>query len=144
MMLMNNGQIPDFDFVPPKGYRWLIERELVRFDESSPLQPWHYLPKGWAFDLSKEWPNGPEEDFGEPWPKGLAHLFAFAKRQDNDDLACFEVAGNKAKRVVLVHGWTPKGYYILRTFDTFWAWLKSVVDDIEEWVDPPEDDSENP
>lgn len=139
---MDGSQIPNFDFVPPKGYMWLVERKLVGFDETSPLQPWHYLPKRWAFDLSKQWPNGPEDDFGEQLPDGPMRLFAFAKRQDNDDLACFEVVGKQTNRVVLVHGWTPKGYYILCTFDTFWAWLKSVVDDIEEWVDPPEDDLE--
>jgi hypothetical protein len=123
---MNSSQIPNFDFVPPKGYRWLIDRKLVGFDDDeSPLQPWHYLSSRYAFDLSKRWPNVPAS----------GRLFAFAKRQDNDDLACFEVVGNQASRVVLVHGWTPEGYWPLQTFDTFWEWLKAVVDDVEEWVE---------
>jgi hypothetical protein len=141
--LMNNGQIPNFDFVLPKGYRWLIDRKLVGFDENSPLRPWHYLSSRWAFDLSKLWPNGPEDDLSERWPKEPMRLFAFAKRQDNDDLACFEVVGNQTNRVVLVHGWTSRGYCILQTYDTFWEWLKAVVDDVEEWVDPPDDELES-
>lgn len=137
---MDNSQIPDFDFVPPRGYRWLIERKLVGFDNNSPLQPWHYLPKGWAFDLSELWPNGPGDDLSNRLPKGPMRLFAFAKREHDDDMACFEVVGKQTNRVVLVHGWTPDGYTILQTFDTIWAWLKSVVDDIEEWVEPPPED----
>jgi hypothetical protein len=122
---MNSNQIPNFDFVPPKGYSWLIDRNLVGFEANSALQPWHYLPSRHAFDLSERWPTG----------LGSMRLFAFAKRQDCDDLACFEVHEHRVERVVVVHGWTAEGYQIDRTYSTFWDWLKAVVDDLEEWVD---------
>ena len=122
---MNEDLIPKFDFATPRGYRWLIERKLVGFEANSAMQPWHYLPIEHTFDLIDRWPSGP----------GKTRLFAFAKRQDCDDLACFEVHENQATRVVIVHGWTAESYQIDHSYDTIWDWLKSVVDDVAQWVE---------
>jgi hypothetical protein len=122
---MRNGDIPNFDFKIPKGYNWLIDRGLIGFAPNSPLQPWHYLPRRHAFDLSERWPSGPASK----------RLFAFAKRQDCDDLACFEVIEGRAERILIVHGWTAGGYQVDCEYQTFWDWLRAVVDDIAEWVE---------
>jgi hypothetical protein len=122
---MKDSDIPDFGFELPRGYRWLLDRGLVGFEANSSLQPWHYLPSKHAFDLGERWPSRP----------GNTRLFAFAKRQDCDDLACFEVVGSRAERIFVVHGWTPGGYEVDRSYQSFWEWLKSVVDDIAEWVE---------
>lgn len=123
---------PDFNFRVPTGYRWLIERGLVGDRAHTALQPWHYLPREHVFDVVERWPDGPS----------TSRLVAFAKRQDSDELACFEVLDEVAGRVVVVHGWTTKGYRLMRSYDNFWDWLKAVVDDIQRWVergDSPED-----
>jgi len=114
---------PQFSFPVPKGYLWLLERGLVGFEPLSRLQPWHYLDAGGAFDVTQRWPQGPHPD----------QLVAFAKRQDRDDLACFSISSGLVTGVVVIHGWTPEGYSVLATHQTFWIWLKSVVDDIAEW-----------
>lgn len=115
---------PSFKFDVPRGYDWLIQRSLVSFEGGGPLQPWHFLPEGKTFSLRERWPSvkGP-------------NLVAFARRQDCDDLACFEVSGNKAVRVALVHGWTPEGYAVTKSYPNFWEWFRSTIDDIAEWAE---------
>jgi hypothetical protein len=107
--------LPAFPFAPPAGYHWLIDRGLVGFTVFSPLQPWYFLSRDDAFIL----------DGG---------LFAFARRQDNDDIACF-ASRDGTPWIVIVHGWTPTGHQIVATHDTIWDWLKTVIDEIAEWVE---------
>jgi hypothetical protein len=116
---------PEFPFPVPKGYGWLLARGLVGFATWGPLQPWHYLERSHARWVSETWPLGPH----------LRPLFAFAKRQDNDDYACFEVVGNRVTAVVLIHGWTSSGYDVLATYATFWDWLKAILDDVAKWAE---------
>jgi len=123
---MRNKRIPDFGFLPPQGYLWLIERKLVGFDSFSELQPWHYLDKENVFSVSQRWPKKSSLD---------TDLIAFAKRQDMDDLACFKIHRGEVIAVVSIHGWTSNGYDIITEHQSFWDWLKSVIDDIAEWVD---------
>ncbi|MBS1786236.1 MAG: hypothetical protein JST85_00860 [Acidobacteria bacterium] len=125
---MRNEQIPDFSFFPPPGYLWLIDRGLVGFDPFSGLQPWHYLDKKNSFSVNERWPGKDLLD---------TDLIAFAKRQDSDDLACFKVHISEAVAIVIVNGWTSNGYDIITEYQSFWEWLKSVVDDIAEWVELP-------
>jgi hypothetical protein len=122
---MNNDETPIFEFEIPIGYKWLIDHGLIGFSANTSLQPWHYLPSRHVFDLNERWPSGPSN----------TRLVAFAKRQDSDDLACFDVVERKAGCVVLVHGWTSEGYQVERRYQTFWDWLKSVVDDIGKWAE---------
>jgi hypothetical protein len=110
--------IPHFDFAVPEGYRWLIERGHVGFEDRTPLEPWYFL-KG-PFDIQDLWPRGPSK----------AALFGFARRQDTDDIACFEVEGGKVVRIVGIHGWTSEGYVVTETYENIWEWLKSAIDDI--------------
>ena len=122
---MKEKDTPEFDFEVPRGYVWLLHKGLVGFAPNSPLQPWHYLPGRHVFDLNEKWPSDPSK----------TRLIAFAKRQDCDDLACFEVVRGRSGRVILVHGWTETGYAVVRVFDGFWEWLKAVVDDVAEWAE---------
>lgn len=117
--------LPTFDFAVPSGYRWLLERGLVGAQPFTALQPWHYLGGGEVFEPSQRWPKGPIPD----------RLVAFARRQDSDDLACFQLRGGKVTGIAVIHGWTPEGYALVASHDTFWDWLKSVVDDIAGWAE---------
>jgi hypothetical protein len=103
----------------------LIARGLAGFEPNSALQPWYLLPSEQVFLLSDRWPGGAE----------ASQSYAFARRQDSDDLACFVVTeGASQPAVVVVHGWTPEGYEIVARFDSIWEWLRDVIRDIREWV----------
>lgn len=111
----------------PRGYYWLLERGLVSYDDNfGPLQPWFYLPEKHSFWLEERWR---QEEINE-------HSFAFAKRQDNDELACmvFNSQGDFL-RIDLIVGWIGDGYELKGRFNSFWDWMKHVVDDIGEWVE---------
>jgi len=121
---MNDSEkLPTFEFEPPRGYRWIVERGWVGFTPSSGLQPWYYLDKAGVFRVSQRWPKGASN----------AELVAFARRQDNDDIACFEIGDAGPGAVVLIHGWTSSGYDIVARYPNFWEWLKAVVDEVAEW-----------
>ncbi|MEN6586582.1 MAG: hypothetical protein ABFE02_11140 [Sulfuricella sp.] len=108
----------------PVGYRWLIQRGLVGYDAFTQLQPWHFVPLDRCFWATERWPGVVD-----------ARLFVFARRQDNDDLACFAVdERGVANQVLLIQGWTKAGFEPIREFPDFWEWLKGVVDDIAEWA----------
>lgn len=108
----------------PTGYRWLLDRNLVGYGAFTQLQPWNYLPPEQCFWASDRWPGVTDK-----------RLFAFAKRQDRDDLACFVVACNNATQgIALINGWTESGYDLCQEFDDFWDWLKYVVDDMAGWA----------
>jgi hypothetical protein len=117
-----SNNFPVFKFTPPCGYTWLLERKMVAFKPFGALQPWYYIKRDEIINLRERWPNGPSK----------IELIAFARRQDNDDIACFGLEADGVVSVVVVHGWTDSGYDIAARYATFWDWLKSVVDDIRE------------
>lgn len=122
---MTDATRPDVDFEPPPGYTWLLERGIAGYESFGPLQPWHYLPARDVFEVSELWPDGPLP----------GRLVVFARRQDCDDLACFELSARRVTGLWNIHGWTGSGYDALAAFDSFWDWLKAVTDDIAEWVE---------
>lgn len=108
----------------PTGHQWLIDRGLVGFEPFTQLQPWHYMPRDQCFWTSERWPN-----------MGTRRLFVFAKRQDNDDLACVSFDENQTVNgVVQIQGWTASGFDIVQEFPDFWLWLQHVIQDISEWT----------
>lgn len=109
----------------PAGYRWLADRSLVGYEPFTQLQPWLYLPDDERFWASDRWPHVTDK-----------RLFAFAKRQDCDDLACFVIdEDGTTYALALIHGWTTSGYDYVKEFADFWDWLKYVVDDVSRWVE---------
>lgn len=57
-------------------------------------------------------------------------LIPFAKRQDNDDIACFDLDSGK---ISIIHdfaspGWEQRGEG--RIFDTFEDWLRQAIEDM--------------
>lgn len=122
---MDRPRLPEFPFTPPVGYRWLIERGLVGFTPSSALLPWYYVSREEGLALGPALRRGLADD-GES-------IFAFARREDTDDVACM-VSRDNVVKIALVHTWTPTGPEVVATYDTIWDWLRAVVDDIEEVV----------
>lgn len=108
----------------PKGYKWFIEKKLVGFDAFTQLQPWYFTPSEEMFWATESWPN--VQVINEK-------LLVFARRQDNDDLACFSVREGEIVGVVVIQGWVGNGFEVLEKFEDFWKWVKFVIDDIAEW-----------
>lgn len=53
-------------------------------------------------------------------------IVPFARRQDNDDVACFDVDTSK---VVIVHDFAGTGWEHRAEFDDFYGWLRHAIDD---------------
>lgn len=113
----------------PSGYQWLIDRGLIGFEPFTQLQPWYYMPLDECFWATDKWPNVSE-----------LRLFVFARRQDNDDLACIVLdEKHGVNEVIVIHGWTESGFVMVQKFPSFWLWLQQVIQDISEWATLDED-----
>ncbi len=55
-------------------------------------------------------------------------LIPFARRDDNDDIACFEVG--KGNKVQIVHDFASTGYEQRKEYDCFWVWFKDAVEEM--------------
>jgi hypothetical protein len=55
-------------------------------------------------------------------------LIPFARRDDNDDVACFEIGQEHS--VTIVHDFASSGYETKKKLDTFWDWFKYAVDEM--------------
>lgn len=62
-------------------------------------------------------------------------LVPFARREDNDDVACFEVGGGP--RVLIVHDFASPGWEARGTLGSVWEWARLALDDM---IEREEDD----
>ena len=53
-------------------------------------------------------------------------LIPFARRDDCDDIACFEL--NNGGKIEIIHDFATDGWEQKEEFSDFWAWFKSAVD----------------
>lgn len=120
---MSSLQLHDDIF--PKGYLWAVRHSWAGYTEFTALQPWYFLEETKRFIATDKWPNS----------SFSGKLIAFARRQDNDEIACFVVESNKVVQIIVINGWTSMGYDVLQTYSSFWEWMKIVIDDIAEWVE---------
>lgn len=58
-------------------------------------------------------------------------LIPFARRDDNDDIACFEVG--KGEKVHVIHDFASEGYEQRKEYSDFWAWLDDAVSEMIEF-----------
>ena len=123
------SSVPDFGFAVPAGYDWIVSHGLVGFTEFSALEPWYLLGAADIYSVQERWPKSRDP-----------LLVAFARRQDNDDVACFEL--DAAKRTVLgvrlIHADTAAGYDVLDWFGSFWDWFASAIRDVRESAEASE------
>lgn len=80
-------------------------------EASRRFAPWRIFHREELFDVDERWP-------GNPGPK----LTAFARREDCDDLACFEDGSDE---IVLIEGWTGGGrsYQVADRLPSFADWV---------------------
>lgn len=57
-------------------------------------------------------------------------LVPFARRDDSDDIACFEVG--KEPKVQIIHDFASEGYEQRGEYAGFWDWMKVAVDELIE------------
>ena len=57
-------------------------------------------------------------------------LVPFAQRQDNDDVACFDLDTGK---VVIIHDFASPGWEQQTEFDDFYGWLRQAIDELVEF-----------
>ncbi len=102
------------DFQYPASYIKAMELNLVDFDF------WYFMTKEQVFTringLMKRYPS--------------RRLVPFARRDDSDDIACFEVG--KEYKVQIIHDFASEGYEQQGEYDRFWDWMKSALDELIE------------
>lgn len=57
-------------------------------------------------------------------------LIPFARRDDCDDIACFEVG--KELKVQIIHDFASEGYEQRGEYNDFWEWMKVALDELIE------------
>ena len=106
----------------PDGF--LYPRQFVRVVELglTDLEPWLILQgeqlHGHLLGLRKRYP--------------LSSLVPFARRQDNDDVACWDVTKSN---VVIIHDFASPGFEGRQEFENFNSWLRQAIDDLIEFDD---------
>lgn len=113
---MKFGEVCDFRALDP---RFVVPDALVKVQRLQILSfpPWHILSR----ELAERKLPGIRERYGDKY-------MPIARRQDNDDLACLDVAypGN----IVIVHDYAEAGSEVRGTFPDFWAWFRAAIEDM--------------
>lgn len=95
----------------PEGLRRIVEQNLVD------LTPWHVMPR----ELAVARLRGLRQRYSRRY-------VPFARRQDNDDLACIDP--ERPGEVVIVHDFAAEGSELRERFDSFWAWFRSAIEEM--------------
>lgn len=105
----------------PKGFSY--PRQFLHILELgiTDLQPWYILEENQLREtiqgLSKRYPE--------------RQLIPFARRQDNDDIACWDLASGES--VFIIHDFASSGWEGRKKFESFYDWLRSAVEDLIEF-----------
>ncbi|WP_155970699.1 hypothetical protein [Streptococcus ruminantium] len=73
--------------------------------------------------MSKDEINTRYDGLCERYP--TRRLFPFAKRDDNDDIACIEE--EKEKKVQIIHDFSSSGWEQVEEYDDFWTWFEMAI-----------------
>lgn len=102
------------EFQYPTSYVKAIDLNLVDFEF------WYLMSKEQVdtriSGLMKRYPN--------------RKLVPFARRDDCDDIACFEVG--KDSKVQIIHDFASEGYEQCAEYEDFWDWMKTAIDELIE------------
>lgn len=101
----------DVPLVYPDGLKRVFEQGLID------LTPWHMMDR----EAAKQRLRGLRERY-------KVKYVPFARRQDNDDIACID--HERPGHVVIVHDFAGEGYEQRRDFDSFWDWFRVAVEDM--------------
>ncbi len=102
-------------FTYPRPFMRLVERRITHLD------PWWIFDRGFALEKL----SGLKSRYSN------RDLVPFARNQSNDDVECWE--RDNPSRVVIFHDYAEPGWEQRSTFDTFWDWFRSAVEDFIEF-----------
>ncbi|NDW53265.1 hypothetical protein [Aliiroseovarius sp. PrR006] len=113
-----------FKSIAPKpldGFEFPPEYIRLRRLGFSDLEPWYFLDEQQLSQtlagLRQRYPD--------------RKLIPFARRQDNDDTACWDQQDNNT--VYIIHDFASVGYEERDTFDGLYSWLRAAVEDLIEF-----------
>ncbi|WP_301130555.1 hypothetical protein [Streptomyces cacaoi] len=113
--LLSESELPDGFAYPPEFLR-VVELGLTD------LEPW------WIFDGQqlRTRMSGLKSRYPE------RNLVPFARREDNDDVACWDITeGN----VAVIHDFSSSGRELRQRYPDFNAWLRQAIEDLIEHGD---------
>jgi hypothetical protein len=93
----------------------LLEQGLVD------LTPWHLMTESEMLERNA--------GFQQRYPE--RELWPFARRQDRDDVACWD--RDQPRAVVVIHDFASAGHEQRQSYASFWDWFRSAVDDMIEF-----------
>jgi len=105
----------------PQGFNYPLQFNRVVESGLGDLEPWYWLEgqslRGTLLGLMERYPE--------------RRLIPFARRQDNDDVACWQV--DTRDEVFVIHDFASSGWEQRAQFSTFYDWLRRAVEDFIEF-----------
>lgn len=117
------NELPE-GFSYPGAFRRLVERGLVYFE------PW--------FVLEDEQLRARARGIRDRYPE--RQLVPFARREDNDDVACWE--NGHGTEVQIIHDFASPGWEQRRTLNSLADWVRLAVEDMLAFDAGQEEESE--
>ena len=111
MRMLSTSELPGGFAYPQEFVTWVSAG-------GADLSPWHILEGD-----QLRWRN---DGLRERYPSRT--LVPFARRQDNDDVACWDVAEEEG-RVSVVHDFAEAGWEAREFYSSFDEWLSKANDD---------------
>lgn len=105
----------------PQGFSYSRQFKRVAALWLTDLEPW-YLLEGKPLRATMA-------DLAEKYPQ--RKLVPFARRQDNDDVACWQVGTDD--EVFVIHDFASSGWEQRAHFAGFYDWLRRAVEDFIEF-----------
>ncbi|MBC7532849.1 MAG: hypothetical protein H7318_14850 [Oligoflexus sp.] len=105
---------PDW-FEYPNEHLRVIDLKMTNLD------PWFFLEGDQLEERKKS--------MADRYPR--AEIIPFARRGDNDDVACWEKSGGNLK-VYVVHDFSSNGWDKRQEFEDYWSWYRGAIQDMIE------------
>jgi len=112
--LLSANELPS-GFAYPREFEHIVELGILN------LEPW-YIMQGEAL---RRCSAGLEQRYP------ARRLVPFARRQDNDDVACWQV--EHPDEVFIIHDFASPGWEQRACYASFYDWLKQAVEDLIEF-----------
>ena len=109
--VLSTSELP-YGFVYPDSFMKVTRLELTN------IEPWHIMNSTEAQLRIK--------GIRARYPQRA--LIPFARRGDNDDVACFQM--DRCQEIQVIHDFAAVGYEQRRTYATFWDWFRDAMEEM--------------